>query len=54
MVKSKEGLSLELLVKNPLIPIIMFAYTIAISFLITSVAINKVTKIKPIDAILNK
>ncbi len=42
------------IVRNPFIPIIMLVYTIAISFLITFISTSKVTKIKPIDAILNK
>ena len=42
------------IVKNPFIPIIMLVYTVLISLLITLISTSKVTKIKPIDAILNK
>ena len=42
------------IVKHPFVPIIMFIYTITIAILITVVSINRITKIKPIDAILNK
>lgn len=42
------------IVTHPLVPIIMLIYTIAIALLITSISINRITKIKPIDAILNK
>ena len=42
------------IVKNPFIPIMMLVYTILISFLITFISISKVVNIKPIDAILNK
>ena len=42
------------IVKNPFIPIIMFVYTIVIANLITIISMSKVTKIRPIDAILNK
>ncbi len=42
------------IVMNPFIPVIMFVYTIIISFLITFISTSKVTKIRPIDAILNK
>ncbi len=42
------------IVENPLTPIIMIIYIILISFLITFISIKKITKIKPIDAILNK
>lgn len=46
--------SLNGIITHPLVPIIMFAYTIAIALFITTVSINHITKIKPIDAILNK
>jgi len=39
---------------NPIVPIIMFIYTIAIALFITITSISRITKIKPIDAILNK
>ena len=42
------------IVTNPLVPIIMFIYTIIISIIITIISLSKITKIKPIDAILNK
>lgn len=42
------------IVTNPLVPIIMFIYTIIISIIITLISLSKITKIKPIDAILNK
>lgn len=42
------------IVTHPLVPIIMLIYTIAIALLITSISINRITKIKPIDANLNK
>ena len=42
------------IVSHPLVPIIMLAYTLIIAMFITIVSINRVTRIKPIDAILNK
>ena len=42
------------IVTNPLVPILMFIYTIVISIIITFISLSKITKIKPIDAILNK
>lgn len=42
------------IITHPLVPIIMFTYTLAIAILITLISINKIVKIKPIDAILNK
>ncbi len=42
------------IVTNPLVPILMFIYTIIISIIITVISLSKITKIKPIDAILNK
>lgn len=42
------------IVTHPLVPIIMFSYTIFIAIFITCVSISRITKIKPIDAILNK
>ena len=42
------------IVTNPLVPIIMFIYTIIISIIITIISLSKITKIKPIDAILKK
>ena len=42
------------IVTHPLVPIIMFIYTIIISIIITLISLSKITKIKPIDAILNK
>ncbi len=42
------------IVTHPLVPIIMLLYTLAIALLITSLSITRITKIKPIDAILNK
>ena len=39
---------------HPLVPIVMFVYTIMVAILITSVSIGRTTKIKPIDAINNK
>ena len=42
------------IVTHPLVPIIMFIYTIIISIIITIISLSKITKIKPIDAILNK
>ena len=42
------------IVTHPLVPIIMFIYTIIISIIITVISLSKITKIKPIDAILNK
>lgn len=42
------------IVTNPLVPILMFIYTIIISIIITIISLSKITKIKPIDAILNK
>ncbi len=42
------------IVTHPLVPIIMLIYTIIISIIITVISLSKITKIKPIDAILNK
>lgn len=42
------------IVTHPLVPVIMFIYTIIISIIITIISLSKITKIKPIDAILNK
>lgn len=42
------------IVTHPLVPILMFIYTIIISIIITVISLSKITKIKPIDAILNK
>ncbi len=42
------------IVTNPWVPILMFIYTIIISIIITVISLSKITKIKPIDAILNK
>ena len=42
------------IVTHPLVPILMFIYTIVISIIITFISLSKITKIKPIDAILNK
>lgn len=42
------------IVMHPLIPIIMFIYTIFIALFVSGVSISRITKIKPIDAILNK
>ena len=42
------------IVTNPLVPVLMFIYTILISIIITIISLSKITKIKPIDAILNK
>ena len=42
------------IVTHPLIPLIMFIYTIFIALFITSVSIKRISNVKPIDAILNK
>ena len=42
------------IITNPWVPVIMFIYTIIISIIITIISLSKITKIKPIDAILNK
>ncbi len=42
------------IVMHPIIPIFMLVYILAISILITVSSIGRITKIKPIDAILNK
>ncbi len=42
------------IVVHPLIPVIMFIYTICIAILITIFSIHRIVKINPIDAILNK
>ena len=42
------------IVTHPLVPIMMLIYTIIISVIITVISLSKITKIKPIDAILNK
>ena len=45
---------IEGIIMHPLVPIVMFVYTIMVAILITSVSIGRTTKIKPIDAINNK
>ena len=42
------------IVTHPLIPLIMFVYTIFIALFITIISISRISNIKPIDAILNK
>lgn len=51
---SNRGFIFNGIVTNPLVPILMFIYTIIISIIITIISLSKITKIKPIDAILNK
>lgn len=41
-------------IKNPLVPIILLVFIIFVSILITSSLISKISKVRPIDAILNK
>ena len=42
------------IVTHPLVPIIMLLYTLLIAIFITCSSVSRITKIKPIDAILNK
>ena len=42
------------IVKHPLVPTITCMFTILIALLITAVSTSRTSKIKPIDAILNK
>ena len=42
------------IITNQLVPVLMFIYTIIISIIITIISLSKITKIKPIEAILNK
>ena len=49
-----KGFIFNGIVTHPLVPILMFIYTIIISIIITIISLSKITKIKPIDAILNK
>lgn len=42
------------IVANPVLPVITFIFTIALAVFITITSISRITKIKPIDAILNK
>lgn len=42
------------IVTHPLVPFIMLIYTFMIAILITMASVKRITKIKPIDAILNK
>lgn len=46
--------TLKCIIPHPLVPPIMLIFTIFIAMFITIVSISRVTKIKPIDAILNK
>ncbi len=41
-------------VVSPITPIVMLVYTFFIALLVTSSSISKISKVKPIDAILNK
>lgn len=41
-------------VVSPLTPIVMLVYTFFIALLVTSASVSKISKVKPIDAILNK
>ncbi len=41
-------------VVNPITPIVMLIYTFFIALLVTSASVSKISKVKPIDAILNK
>jgi ABC-type lipoprotein export system ATPase subunit/cell division protein FtsL len=50
----KNYYTLNGIITNPLVPLIMLAFTITIAIVITVTSINRTTKIKPIDAILNK
>ncbi len=45
---------IEPIMMHPWVPVILFFYTIVIALLITIASIQRITKIKPIDAILNK
>lgn len=45
---------IEPIMMHPWVPVILFFYTITIALLITIASIQRITKIKPIDAILNK
>lgn len=42
------------IIKSPFVPLGMLIFTVIISFIITFISINRVNRIKPIDAILNK
>lgn len=42
------------ILKSPIVPIGMFIFTMLIAVLVTFISLNRVNKIKPIDAILNK
>ncbi len=42
------------IITHPFVPVLMFVYTIFISIFITVISIKRITKIKPIEAILNK
>ncbi len=42
------------IITNQLVPVLMFIYTFIISIIITIISLSKITKIKPIEAILNK
>lgn len=41
-------------VVSPITPIVMLVYTFFIALLVTSTSVSKISKVKPIDAILNK
>ena len=46
--------TMQVILNNPLVLIYVFLFILAISLLITSTSLHKITRIKPIDAILNK
>ncbi len=42
------------IITHPLVPILMFIFTLFIALFVTFTSVGRITKIKPIDAILNK
>ena len=50
----EEYLILNGIVTHPLVPILMLLFTLFIALFVTFTSVGRITKIKPIDAILNK
>lgn len=49
-----EYFVLKGIITHPLVPMLMFLFTLFIAVFVTFTSVGKITKIKPIDAILNK
>ena len=46
--------SIQVFLENPLVLILVLLFTLALLFMLTSLSLKKITRIKPIDAILDK